>query len=163
MAASVLHYGIDHCSRALVLSKHGYSVDICADFDEFFAALERKSNTDAVLVAGSSVVRHGEIITLTRSRSHASLVLFGEPCDSPFDLVVPPMTSPTIWLRQVDLLIEKSRALRASSQALLEDSVQWRRESALLREQSQFVREQSVTEQKKARKLREWLKTRAEG
>ena len=98
IAARVLHFGTDDCNRLLVLRSVGYSVDLCPTVEEFHSLMQKRTGADAILVAGVPVRERRQVVTLTRERSHAPLVLFNTSYDyadeGKFDLVIPPSHAP---------------------------------------------------------------------
>jgi hypothetical protein len=116
IAAKVLHFGADDCSRMLVLRSVGYSVDLCPTVEDFHSMLQKRADADAVLVTTGPAGERQQVITLTRAHSHAPLVLFNPSYDyadvGEFDLVIAPLTRPEEWLRKIATVIEQSRALK---------------------------------------------------
>lgn len=125
IAARVLHFGTDDCNRLLVLRSVGYSVDLCPTVEEFHSLMQKRTGADAILVTGVPVGERRQVVTLTRERSHAPLVLFNTSYDyadeGKFDLVIPPLTRPEEWLRKIAATIEIKR-LFASWQPLARQS-----------------------------------------
>ncbi|HYK37422.1 hypothetical protein [Alloacidobacterium sp.] len=155
MAARVLHFGPDNCNRLLVLRSDGYSVDPCFSLREFRSLLEQGADLKAVLVAAPPDMERRQVVTLTREKSHAGLVLFDSSCsgvaEREFDLVIPPLMRPEDWLRQIAGLIEKSRVLIATATAVREQSARLRKDSGVARRKSMIERERSATERAKAK------------
>jgi hypothetical protein len=87
--------------------------------------MQKRTGADAILVTGVPVRERRQVVTLTRERSHAPLVLFNTSYDyadeGKFDLVIPPLTRPEEWLRKIAAAIEIKR-LFASSQPLARQS-----------------------------------------
>lgn len=147
MAATIVHFGEDTCFRLPVLRSAGYSVEACGSLDVLSSLLDLE--TEAVtLEAPAALVR--QAATLTRRRCGASLVLFRNESGlieaDGFDLVIPALTAPEDWLREIAALLERSRAIRADSQALAQLSASLRDDSAAVREQTRMLRERCSTQ-----------------
>jgi len=157
MAAKVLHFGTDTCNRLLVLRSVGYSVDACLSLTEFHTILE-SSDPDAVLVASRPSLERRQVITFTREHSRAGLVLFDSSYygseEGEFDLVIGPQVTPEEWLRQIALLIEQSRVLKARSRTVRERSSQLIKASEVARQASEIARRKSVAQRERAAKER---------
>jgi hypothetical protein len=119
MAARIVHFGADSCSRLLVLEHAGYDVDHCPTVLMLDSALKTGREADAVLMTEDPRASRREAISLVRSYSAAPLVLFqtvGPTFDEPeFDLVIPVLTPPREWLEKIAATIESSRALVAEA------------------------------------------------
>lgn len=150
MAARIIHFGADSCSRLLVLEHAGYDVDDCPSVIKLGSALSAGRNADAVLMTEDPRASRHEAISLVRSHSSAPLVLFqtaGPTFDEPeFDLVIPVLTPPREWLEKIAATIERSRALVAESRFAREQSVVLRQESSIVRQTAVFERERSARE-----------------
>jgi hypothetical protein len=150
MAARVIHFGADSCSRLLVLEHAGYDVDDCPSIIKLCSALAARSNADAVLMTEDPRASRREAISLVRSYSPAPLILFqtvGPTFDEPeFDLVIPVLTPPREWLEKIAATIEHSRSIIADSKLVREQSVALRLESSITRQRAVFEREQSARE-----------------
>ncbi len=150
MAAHVLHIGMDDCHRVDILRSAGYKVDECASLHHFAMALEVAQQADAVILTESENIPPEQAFHLTRERSTAPVIFFRSTnraaIEDEFDLVIPPLTAPEKWLKDVNSLLEWSRTLRAQSLSIVEQSRSLRKESATLRRNSERVRERSVIE-----------------
>lgn len=126
MDAHVLHIGTDDCHRVAVLRSVGYRVDECASLPQMERALERTKGADAVFVTESDGISPEQIISLARARSAAPVILFRrsnrDTSEEAFDLVIEPLTSPARWLREVGVLVEWSRGVRARSSVIADTS-----------------------------------------
>lgn len=124
--APILHVGEDLCQRILVLEKAGFSVlkaeDSIPAIRKTFAGGDTFS---AIILQSDFSLLPVEIVRTTRTLSAAPLVLFSNPaiyCDEgEFDLVIPTLTPPSLW-------IEKLREVIDASMRLRERSVQLRQE-----------------------------------
>lgn len=147
MAARVIHFGVDDCYRLRVLRQAGYEIAECGDFKEFRAALRSEADADAVMLNDSFGSLPLQAIPLARSRTWAPIILFPNPKRAyeleELDLVVPSFTPPQEWLLDVANLIERSRAIRAQSQCLIDESARLRRAAAATRESSRSERRRS--------------------
>jgi hypothetical protein len=125
MAATLVYYGIDTCHRLSVLAQAGYSIENCSSLDDLGTTLGYCSEDTAVLMTDHDGRLPQEAIALTRSRSAALLILFRNSSlacvDSSFDLVIPSLTPPEQWLRQIADLIDRSLLLRSNSQQRAEN------------------------------------------
>lgn len=157
MAASIIHVGVDDCQRIAVLKVAGFEVNDCRSFDQLHAALLGIPAADAVAIAESRGELIEKAVSLTRVTSSIPLILFESPSphlfnDSDFDLVVPALTSPAVWLERVQKLIAESRALRARSEGILEVSEMLRQRSALLKSEATSAVMRSRMERARSRK-----------
>jgi hypothetical protein len=122
MSALLIHFGIDDCHRTSVLKEAGYWVEECPSVPYLHSTLIEFPIPDAVAIAEHEELEDGEAITLIRSTCAAPLILFqgwGRCFDtSAFNLVVPPLTDPRVWLEDVASLIEQSRANRKPPQSI---------------------------------------------
>jgi hypothetical protein len=114
MLARVIHFGPDDCHRLMVLRSAGYTVDDCRSLMQLRVNLETGIVPDAVLMSDGDGVSPEEAAALARSRACHPLILFRTTHvpyeDGGFDLVVPCLTPPEIWLNEMDALIERTRA-----------------------------------------------------
>lgn len=126
MATGVIHFGVDDCSRVLVLQNAGYSVSQCCFISELKTALEGSLRPSATLFSEASGFNRIEAVSLIRNCAlHTPIIYFSNLsglCDeqSGPDLLVPPFTAPERWLRWVASVIDQSRAVRAASISLRE-------------------------------------------
>jgi hypothetical protein len=150
MAARIIHFGTDSCSRLLVLEHAGYDVDDCPSLIKLDSALAARRSAAAVLMTEDPRVPRREAITLVRSRSSAPLILFQTVAPSvdelEFDLVIPVLTPPREWLEKIAAIIERSRSIIADSKSVREQSVALRQQASVIRRQSALERERSARE-----------------
>lgn len=150
MAARVIHVGTDSCHRLPVLESAGYEVDTCISVPELRIALTSVKQLDAVLISEGAEGAHSDAVSVARSHSTAPIVLFRETqlsfAESPFDLVVPILISPQVWLEDIAALIARCRALRANAQALCDQSAELQRQSRAVRASSKRERQRSKQE-----------------
>jgi uncharacterized membrane protein YccC len=151
MAASIVHFGEDFCFRRSVLRSAGYVVVECDFMEGLSSALTW--NPDAVVLEEEPRPLIYEALSLTRSRSTASLILFRKDIDSvipdQFDLVIPSLTEPQQWLSDIAALIARSRSIRAQLQTLTQKSASLRQDSAAVRKSVRKEREGSIPERSK--------------
>jgi hypothetical protein len=114
MFARVIHFGQDDCHRLMVLRSAGYLVKDCLSLNQLRAALETADVPDAVLMGDCDGAIASEVTAIARDHSARVMVLFRNDNlaleGSGFDLIVPCLTPPEVWLEQLDVLIEKRRA-----------------------------------------------------
>lgn len=150
MAARVIHFGIDACYRVSVLRRAGYEIEKCNNLDEICGALDSNDETDAVMVNDSDGSLPSDALFLMRTRTTAPIILFPNSARSyraeEIDLVVPAFTPPEEWLLDLATLIVHTRALRAYSYSLQEQSQLPPRESLA-------ARVRSIRERERARKI----------
>ena len=137
---SVLHIGEDFCRRIPVIENAGFAVlqtkialpDIHAAFDhgDIFSAVVFHSDFHAP----PQIIVHE-----ARTLSAAPFVLFQNPTigfdAAEFDLVIPVLTPPAIWIKKLSDVIEASIQLRDFSTRLREECQAVRSRSVSLREQ----------------------------
>jgi hypothetical protein len=115
MPGKVIHFGPDDCHRLMVLQSAGYTVQDCGSLPQLRLTLESDSAPDAVLMSDGDGVSPQEAIAVARTHSSNPVILFRNTNqsyeDSGFDLVIPCLTPPEVWLTEVDALIEKRRAV----------------------------------------------------
>lgn len=154
MAARIVHFGADECARLTVLESVGYQVDACGTSIARLVAQLQACAADAVLVTESRTTKIKEAVTVSRANTPAPLVLFEDAScrheSLSFDVIIPPLTPPADWLREIHRVIEQSRKivnesheLRASSAMLRHASAEAVRQSARERERSVRSRENS--------------------
>jgi hypothetical protein len=154
-AATIIHLGTDDRHRIAVLKTAGYVVKNCDSFAQLHSALIAIPPADAVAISESRNELCEKAISLTRAASAVPLILFQSATsgfnESDFDLVVPVLTPPQVWIDEITRLIEESRALRLRLEALRNESAALQQQSALLRAESAIVREKSRRERERSR------------
>ena len=139
---TILHIGEDLCQRSPVMETVGLVV-VQTEID--IPAIRRAFDDGHTF---SSVVFQSDIssppqptVRETRRLTEAPFVLFQNPaviCDEDeFNLVVPPLTPPAVWLQKLVQLIEDSRRL-------CRESAQLRRDCAAIRSSSEVLRANSA-------------------
>jgi hypothetical protein len=149
-AATIIHFGTDLRHRTEVFKTAGYVVNNCSSFDQLHSALIAIPPADAVAFDESRGKLCARAVSLTRATSSLPLVLFRSLTPrldaSEFDLVVPVLTPPQVWIAEVVRVVEESRLLDTQYEALRQESALLRQQSALLRMESAAARERSRLE-----------------
>jgi hypothetical protein len=118
MTARIVYFGEDTCHRLSVLKRTGYFVADCKSLEQLHTTLQFWTEADAVLMADDNGDISRDAIALTRSRSSALLILFRDSnrddAESDFDWVVPVLTPPSNWLKDIAALIELRRMRRSA-------------------------------------------------
>ena len=144
-AATILHIGEDFCRRIPVLERAGFAV---FESEGSIAAVEK------AFVGGdifSAITFHCDLaqppdatLRKTRTLSVAPCVLFANPAiqvgESEFELVIPALTSPDLWLKRLRELIEASRRLLEQSRQLRQDCAGTRSATEMQRARSEWLR-----------------------
>jgi CRP/FNR family transcriptional regulator, cyclic AMP receptor protein len=132
MTARIVHFGIDDFDRLRNLRDAGYSVDSSNSLTELRILLGSNKDIDAFALTESNRTASSDVVSLIRASSDAPLILFrgwtSSAVESEFNLVVPVLTPPDIWLREVAALTEYGRVRRAKSPLLRHESRQLRKE-----------------------------------
>ena len=119
MSRQLLSFGYDACHRWAVLRLAGFTIDECASIPELRERLMRSHfmgshSVEAVIMVEDVLVLPPEAITAARSYFTGPVVLFeGRTPTShgdAFDLRVPALTRPEVWLPQIDKLSETIRS-----------------------------------------------------
>lgn len=127
MATNILHVGEDLCRRIPVMQTAGFvvlrsEVKILA----IHAAFDREEDYSAVVFHNDIAAVSEEAVHETRTLTEAPFVLFQNPTnacdDGEFDLVVPALTPPDVWLQKLREVIQASREIREHSRTLRKDS-----------------------------------------
>ena len=112
MAARIAYFGPDFCYRQVVLRSSGYTVDQCFSLVELRALLTFSTAIDLVCISEADCDLEQEAVALTRTLSTAPRVVFQGPAETEMppqiDLVVPNLTPPEIWLKQIRRLLTRS-------------------------------------------------------
>jgi hypothetical protein len=157
-AATIIHHGTDEGHRVAMLKTAGYIINNCDSFAQLHSALMAIPPVDAEAIAECRDEPCEKAISLSRAASAVPLILFQSAIpqfnESNFDLVVPALTPPQVWVDEVKRVIEESRNLRTysarnsparrgSAQATVRFAAS---ESAAVREKSRREGERSKTE-----------------
>lgn len=113
--ATILYVGDDVCQRIPVLERNGFRV--VRAHDSGYAVrhlLTNLPNLAAIMFHCDIDPLPDELVRMIRSISSAPLIFFENPCScsaqTDFDLVIPVLTSPNIWLDKLTQVIG-SRAI----------------------------------------------------
>lgn len=112
MSRKLLSFGYDACHRWAVLRLAGFTVNECGSIRELREYLMGSQDVDAVIMVEDVVSVPPEAIIAAQSYFTGPLVLFegrypSNPQD-PFDLCIPLLTRPEVWLPQIEKLTEAS-------------------------------------------------------
>jgi hypothetical protein len=118
MSRRLFSFGYDACHRWAVLRLAGFTIDECGSIQELRERLMRSHfmgshSVEAVIMVEDILVLPPEAIVAARSYFTGPVVLFeGRTPTShgdAFDLRVPVLTRPEVWLPQIDKLSETIR------------------------------------------------------
>jgi hypothetical protein len=137
-ALSVLHIGDDLCRRIPVMETAGFVVyQSEVKIPAIHIAFEREEGYSAVVFHNDIAAVPEDVVNEARLLSEAPFVLFQNPTvpsnEVEFDLVIPSLTTPDVWLLKLRELIQASRQAR-------EESIQLRQDCAAARSKSQELR-----------------------
>ena len=137
-ASTLLHIGDDICRRIPVMEIAGFVVyQSEVKIPAIHIAFEREGDYSAVVFHNDVTAVPEDAVQETRSLSEAPFVLFQNPTvpnnEVEFDLVIPSLTSPDVWLLKLRELIQASRQIR-------KDTIQLRQDCAAPRSKSQELR-----------------------
>jgi len=121
MSRKILTFGYDACHRWAVLRLGGYTVHVCESITELRDRLMKRSHVDAVIMVEDIVSVPEEAITAAKSYFQGPLILFQSRSraaykDS-FDLCVPILSGPSVWLPKIESLIQASHSSMKSEPA----------------------------------------------
>lgn len=138
MATTILHVGEDLCRRIPVMETAGFVVfQSEVEIRALHTAFNREGDYSAVVFHNDIAAVPEDAVEETRSHSEAPLVLFQNPTvasnDEEFDLVIPALTSPNVWLQKLRDLIQASRETCERSRQLRQDCADVRAKSRSLR------------------------------
>jgi hypothetical protein len=124
MSRKILTFGYDACHRWAVLRLAGYTIQVCESISELrHQLMNRPVVVHAVLMVEDVVSVPQEAITAAKSYFDGPLVLFEAHSHinnrEQFNLCVPILSHPSVWLPQIEALIE-SHARPASESAVQE-------------------------------------------
>lgn len=114
MLARLIHFGPDDCHRLMVLRSAGYAVEECQSLLQLGRSLTAGVPADAMLFSDGDGVSPEEALAVAKGFGSLPSILFRSTTqayeESGFDLVVPSLTPPDVWLNEVDTLIGRTRA-----------------------------------------------------
>ena len=161
MAVRIVHFGIDRSAVVSTLAQSGYEVNECGTSLPRLETALQQPGFDAVVVSESHI-QPGDELSRIRSRSPVPLILFQSGSKkyplSSFDLIVPHLTSPADWLKELADLIELARAMcdetklackryasaAEQSASLIQESMGHIEQSRAIHTQTKMVHEQAV-------------------
>lgn len=137
LTAPILYVGEDLCCRIPVIERYGARVRrVPCSARELRVALADTIEYSAVAFNEDLASIPHDVIAVACSYP-SPLVLFENPCISYdpacFDLIIPTLTPPALWLRTLQETINESRKLHAQSRALLLDVAAVRAETRVQR------------------------------
>jgi CRP/FNR family cyclic AMP-dependent transcriptional regulator len=114
MTARIIHFGIDDFDRLRILREAGYSVDSSSSLAEFHSFFTSSAPVDAVAITESRGALPANLMSFNQVISSVPLILFqgwtSNGNESGFNLVVPVLTPPNKWLKEIETLVDQSRA-----------------------------------------------------
>lgn len=141
MAASIIYFGRVEDHRAAVLEGAGYDVLECKAIPDFKFALYRPPpRPDAVAIDGveADVFKHVRDLVCACSFPtpiiHFPATYSYDYKPREIDLVIPPLTRPAEWLREIADALERSRVIQNEYHMLRARNEQLRNESRLVSE-----------------------------
>ena len=139
--ATILHVGEDLCQRIPVMETAGLTVlQSETAISAIHSAFDQVDTFSAVIFHSDIAAPPEPTVQETRTLCEAPLVLFQNPavsCDeTDFNLVIPPLTPPAIWLQKLLEVIQSSRELCEHSARLGQECGAVRSRSARLRAES---------------------------
>ena len=118
MSRKVLSFGYDACHRWAVLRLAGFTVNQCGSTRELREHLMGSHDVDAVIMVEDIVSVPPEVIVAARSYFTGPLVLFEGRYpvkhQDGFDLCIPILTRPEVWLPKIDELAKTPHSSPAS-------------------------------------------------
>lgn len=113
MSRKILTFGYDACHRWAVLRLAGFTVHVCESIGELRDRLMKRPRIDAVIMVEDIVSVPPEAIAAAKSYFRGPLVLFQARSrtaykDS-FDLCVPILSGPSVWLPKLEALLDSNR------------------------------------------------------
>lgn len=135
---TILHIGEDICQRIPVMETAGLTVlQSEMAIPEIRRVFDDRDTFSAVIFHSDICAPPQPTVCETRNLCDAPFVLFQNPavqCDeAEFNLVIPPLTPPAIWLQKLVEIIDASHELREQSMQLRQDCVTARTKSETLR------------------------------
>lgn len=156
MAASVLYVGPDEWNRVQVLESAGYAVHHCLQISDLEAELKNSPVPTVVVVNSFAHVSFKPAVELVHAQAaSARIIAFPSPGETGFeksvDLVVPPLTPPEEWLKDLAALLDGTRtvmeqaiSIHERTQTLLSQLTEVRALAAATRANSAAAREKSA-------------------
>ena len=119
MAPKLIYYGTDNSHRLSVLRAAGYFVENCRSASELVSFLE-SGGAEILVILFSDEERETplEAIDIARARCSAPLIVFRDSTshrEIGFDFIIPNLTPPAEWLKDVASQIERNHRDAAQS------------------------------------------------
>lgn len=138
---AILHVGDDTCHRIPVMERAGFVVRLThCSASALTEAFAREIAVEAITFQNDSEPLPVAVVTTARMLSDAPFVLLQNPVfdydEKSFDLIVPNLTSPSTWLKQLQETIAEARKLRAFSQQLCRECADVRAVTRTLRDRA---------------------------
>lgn len=138
---TILHIGEDVCQRIPVIESAGFVVLKCEiALPAIRTAFDHGDNFSAILFHSDISAPPVPTVRETRSLSQAPLILFQNPAiicnETDFNLVIPPLTPPALWLKSLKEAVLASIQGREYSHQLRKDCKEAQAWSRSLRESS---------------------------
>ncbi|HEX4283707.1 MAG TPA: Crp/Fnr family transcriptional regulator [Terracidiphilus sp.] len=119
MSARIIHFGDDRFNRLEPLREAGYRVDAHNTLESFRMALDSGVPCDALTITETEADRQEQAVSIARMGSDAPLIFFQDSTKlrdgAEFNLIVPLLAQPGVWLDKIAELIERGRGLRSSA------------------------------------------------
>lgn len=160
MAANVLYFGPDEWNRVQVLESAGYAVHQCLKVSDLESALRQPPQPAVVVMNSFGRANFKPAIEIIHAEAAATpVIVFPGPGETGFeksvDLVVPPLTSPDEWLKEMAELLDRSRGLLEDAMSLQEQSATLTQQVAEAKAQSAETRAQSAATRADSAETRE--------
>ena len=145
MAGAIIHVGRDTCYRIPVMEQAGFRV---VRAEPLILPVQKAiANGGFSAIAFSCDPFDPGLVRATRQLTPAPLIGFESRVSldkTPFDVVIRSLTSPSIWLTELDEVIEQFHRLRDESVRLRAANAQTRQESREVRIASRATRQESI-------------------
>ena len=116
MSARIIHFGADACHRAGVLESADYRVEVCHTLADLRCLLGTDPEPDGVILTHDQGQHSAQAVGIVRLHLGIPLILFGDSqralAESEFDLVIPHLTSPDLWLPEVAAVVAQGQTRR---------------------------------------------------
>jgi hypothetical protein len=123
--AHILHFGEDSCYHVPILRNAGYVVEECQTLGQLAATIDTGRNADLLCVSETPGLPLRTTLEIVRPHWQVPIVLFrtsGREYDLKFDLEIPALTPPSVWLEEFHRLVAKFKADRERTRALIAQS-----------------------------------------
>ena len=110
MSGKILTFGYDACHRWAVLRLAGFTVHVCESVSELRDQLLKRTAIDAVVMVEDIVSVPQDAIATAEAYFNGPLVLFEARAHvenrNRFNLCIPILSGPSVWLPQLEALVE---------------------------------------------------------